>query len=129
MQTFKKEERLSGKKKIEVLFSSGKSFYIKPFKVVWLFKNEPHKYPARLLITVPKRHFKKAVERNLIKRRIREAYRKNKELIYSFMDNENVHLNMALVYAHSDLLSYQEIEKKIILVLQRLKSEYDKDFR
>jgi ribonuclease P protein component len=129
MQTLRKEERLAGKKKIEELFSSGKSFYVKSFKVIWLFQDDRQKYPVSVLITVSKRYIKKAVDRNLIKRRIREAYRKNKQSLYAHLEPKNGHLNLALIYSNPTLATYKEIEEKIILILQRLQSEYDKDLR
>ncbi|MBN2172822.1 MAG: ribonuclease P protein component [Bacteroidales bacterium] len=127
MQTFKKEERLSNRKKIDELFSNGKSFYISPIRVIWLKSVPGSIYPAQVLISVSRRQFKKAVDRNLIKRRIREAYRKNKVSFYHFLDEQNTGIVFALVYSSAVAADYKEIEKKIIFVLQRLQSEYEKD--
>jgi ribonuclease P protein component len=76
MQSFGKSERLSGQKLIDTLFSDGKSYVVPPFRIVWFKYEITGVFPVRLLISVSKKKIKKAVDRNLIKRRIREAYRK-----------------------------------------------------
>jgi len=126
-QTFSKEERLTSKKKIDHLFASGNGFNLYPFRVIWLFtKNHDENAPAQVLISVSKKKIKKAATRNLIKRRIREGYRKNKSGFYSFLTKNNIGCTFALVYIAADVALYKEIEQKIILVLQRLESEYEK---
>ncbi len=126
-QTFSKEERLSSKKKIDLLFADGKGFNLYPFRAIWIFSSNEHEnLPAQILISVSKKKIKKAVTRNLIKRRIREGYRKNKSEFYTFLTKNNINCTLALVYIASDIALYKEIEQKIILVLQRLESEYEK---
>lgn len=77
-QTFAKAERLHSKKIIQELFTKGSSFYLHPFKVILLLNPDQTTVQHQILISVSKRFFKKAVDRNLLKRRIREAYRKEK---------------------------------------------------
>jgi len=126
-QTFSKEERLSSKKKIDLLFADGKGFNLYPFRAIWIFSSNEHEnLPAQILISVSKKKIKKAITRNLIKRRIREGYRKNKSGFYTFLTKNNINCTLALVYIASDIALYKEIEQKIILVLQRLESEYEK---
>ena len=79
MYTFKKEERLCNKKLIDELFHNGSSFLCYPFKVSWLLVDEPAQFPAQVLFSVSKKRYKRAVDRNLIKRRMREAYRLHKQ--------------------------------------------------
>jgi len=129
MQTFKKHERLSGQKIIDTLFSEGKIFVVSPFRVVWLEYELAGQSPAQMLISVSKKRIKKAVDRNLVKRRIREAYRKNKDEFYKFLNRNQVKCAFALLY-NSDLIAdYKEIEEKIILLLQRFQSEYETSIR
>jgi ribonuclease P protein component len=129
MQTFKKQERLSGQKIIDTLFSEGKIFVVSPFRVVWLEYELSGHSPAQVLISVSKKRIKKAVDRNLVKRRIREAYRKNKDEFYEFLNHKGVKCAFALLY-NSDLIAeYKEIEEKINLLLQRFQSEYEKSIR
>ena len=120
--TFSKDERLHSKIFIEDLFANGDSFFKYPFKVLVkkiVAEQEPI---AKVLISVPKRTFKKAVDRNKIKRLIKEAYRQNKSIIYSMQNAESLFLHIAFVYTAKSILSYQEIERKIILILQIIKN-------
>ncbi|MBL7884304.1 MAG: ribonuclease P protein component [Bacteroidia bacterium] len=118
MQLFKKQERLCSKLSIDLLLEKGKSFNVQPFKIVWQL-TESSTTPAKVLISVPKRNFKKAVDRNKLKRRIREAYRKNKEsYLYNLLNGKRI--NIMFVYIAKEQLEYKEIELKIKESLQRL---------
>jgi ribonuclease P protein component len=75
--TFTKEERLCNKKLIDQLYHNGSSFLCYPFKVSWILSADPQPFPAQVLFSVSKKRYKKAVDRNLVKRRLREAYRLN----------------------------------------------------
>jgi len=121
--SFKKAERLCEKKSIGQLFKTGRSFFYYPFKVVFLPLNEQADYPAKILISVPKRNFKKAVDRNRLKRLIREAYRKNKHLLYNEEKEQPLLYLISFIYTATQLLDYQTIEKKIILALQQISTE------
>ncbi len=125
MQTFKKEERLSKTKVINRLFAEGKKFTIAPFRVYWLEIETEGDYPAQVLISVSKKQFKRAVDRNLIKRRTREAYRRNKTAFYSYLNKNAKNCVFALLYYSDEIASYNEIEEKIIFILQRLQTIYE----
>ena len=122
-QKFRKAERLCSKKLIEELFRSGRSFYSYPFRLVWVKVENPLPYYAQIAISVQKRIFKKAVDRNLLKRRIREGYRKNKFCLYNGLKQNKTHIVLMLIYSSSDILSASEIEERIIISLNRLKEE------
>ncbi len=119
MQTFTKAERLSGKIAIEKLVKTGKSLNTNFFKIIWLETVEGS-VPAQIVITVPKRSFKKAVDRNRLKRIIREAYRKNKDKFYVDLKNKKVLL--MFIYTPKTIVGYKEMEEKIIVSLKRLSS-------
>lgn len=121
MYKFLKEERLCSKKLLEKLFHNGSSFLVYPFRIVFLVEDVPGNFPAQVVIAVSKRKFKRAVDRNLIKRRVREAYRLNKqELVYSFLHQKNISLIFSIHYIGKDIAEYAFIEKKLKLALKKL---------
>ncbi len=111
---FPKKERLTQKRIIEELFKKGSSAHSYPLLVRYL--NAENNTNHKVLISVSKRNFKKAVDRNLLKRRIREAYRINKHLIA----NTDTFLNIAIIYIGKEIHNYQEIESKLIKLVKRL---------
>lgn len=140
-QTFTKAERLSSRKIIDRLFEKGstdvKTFYLFPFRVLYLYTPAPpaaepaQAEPAVLssappflpaiLITVSKRNFKKAVDRNLVRRRIRESYRKNKGIMVDSADlKKQLPAYIVFLYTARDKISFEEIEKSMKLALKRI---------
>ncbi|WP_420577070.1 ribonuclease P protein component [Ekhidna sp.] len=114
--SFSKKERLTGKKKIEGLFKKGSSFYLDSFQIRHLQSELVG--PNEILISVPKRNFKRAVDRNLLKRRIREAYRLNKHLLHKG-ENESA-LYIAFIYLSKEILTFDNIQSQLIKGLERL---------
>ncbi|MBN2639378.1 MAG: ribonuclease P protein component [Bacteroidales bacterium] len=120
-QTFTKTERLHEKKLIHQLFSEGQSFFKYPFKVIFLSVKSENSPRAKVLVSVSKRNFKKAVDRNRIKRLMREAYRLNKHLLSpEYATPQNECLLIGFIYTGKTLPDFQETERKIILILQEL---------
>jgi ribonuclease P protein component len=120
-QTFTKDERLCKKVLIAKLFREGFSFYIHPYRVTFLETDVPGNSPAQILISVPKHIVRKAVQRNRIKRRIREAYRKNKEVLYEGLTENKKQMAFCITYTSKEILPYGLMQEKIILLLQRLR--------
>lgn len=127
MQTFKKPERLRSKKLIERLFKQGHSFNAFPFKVIWLETSTRSPFPAQLLVGVSKKNMRRAIDRNKIKRRIREAYRKNKDLYYDYLNNTGKQCIFGILHSGKEMTRFKDIEQKIITVLSRLIEEHEKN--
>ena len=111
--TFKKNERLCSRKAIEELYSNGKSFYSRNFKIIFLIQKEISLYPCQVVFSVPKKIFKRAVDRNLIKRRMREAYRANKLEFYKQLTDKKIFLHLLVLYNTKEILSFDEINKNM----------------
>jgi ribonuclease P protein component len=112
--TFRKEERLHKEKLIKELFETGSSFYFYPFKV--LFKRNPEaEFPVhQVMVSVSRKNFKKAVDRNLIKRRVRESFRLNKNLLPL-----KPKLLIAYIYTAKQILTFAQIQERLIKTLNR----------
>jgi ribonuclease P protein component len=102
-QTFKKTERLKSKKTIERLFNQGRKDLIYPFKVLWLYSDKPATHPAQVLIAASSKTVKKATDRNKVKRRMREAYRRNKDLIYTSLSGTENTCAIAIIYIGKEI--------------------------
>ena len=121
MYTFKKEERLCNKRLIDKLFHSGSSFLCYPFKASWLYNTEPQQYPAQILFSVSKKRYKHAVNRNLIKRCMRESYRLHKQqYLYSLLQNADKTIVLSVGYIGKEIAPYSLIEKKMLKMLSQL---------
>jgi len=119
---FPKEEHLCRKKLIEELFGRGSSFGLYPLRLVWLPATAPTTAPPQVLVSVSKRNFKRAVDRNYLKRLLREAYRLNK---YRLLEAEGGHLvdRLAIIYTGKEKKPFALVEKKLISGLERLLSD------
>lgn len=112
-ETFSKSERLCSKKAIEALFENGKSFYCSPFLIVWAYTNSDIPYPAQVAFSIPKKGVKLAVTRNLIKRRAREAYRKNKAILYDFLIGSNKKIVFTMIFRETSIPDYQTVDASV----------------
>ena len=119
-ETFDKSERLCSRKTLAMLFETGSIFHNALFKVVWDKVLLPDQGPAQVAFSVSKRGFRLAVTRNLIKRRMREAYRKNKSLLYSHLLTQNIQIVFIVIIKGNSVPDYLTIEKSIRDIINKL---------
>jgi len=116
-QTFKKQEKLKKSKLIDQLFAKGKAVTAFPIKLIYLQIEHDSPYKIQAGVSASKRNFKKAVDRIRIKRLLREAYRKNKYLIYE-SEHTKKHIFM-FIYLSKKEVDYHIIEEKMQIILQK----------
>ena len=118
--TFPKREHLVGNTTISELFTNGDSFSAYPFRVFFYKHTKENVAPIRLLISVPKKHQRHAVDRNRIKRLAREGYRLNKSILTDFMTDKDYKLNIAVVYLKDELESFDVVENSMQKMMNKL---------
>jgi ribonuclease P protein component len=128
MKTFTKEERLCSKRLLDLLFKNGSSFLLYPYRVSYLFVPDAAEVPVQVVINASKRRFKRAVDRNLIKRRTREAYRLLKQAeLYVHLNKPEQQLLISLQFVGKQIYEFSFLEKKMAATLKKLRSKLDTD--
>ena len=136
---FPKEERLRHRSLVDGIFHKGKSFFEFPFRVFWrvmsredLEKNFSREVPqgigrVQLLVTVPKKKRRKAVDRVKMRRRIREAYRLNKHMLLEAVDSrpDISTLSVAIIYSYDKNLEYKIVEEKVKVLMEKVIRKID----
>ena len=107
--TFGKAERLSLNNRIEILFASGMTISAYPIKIIWLPFQESMDFPVQILFTVSSKRFKKAVDRNRIKRQMKEIYRVEKKILYDELREKNKQILIGFIYIGNDVKPQMEI--------------------
>lgn len=120
MFRFPKKQRICSHEVIEGLFATGKSISESPIRIIWNFEENNDNILLRVVIIVSKKRVKLAVDRNVIKRRIREAYRIQKRPLELALERNNQQLNLAIIYQEKEIKDYKLLEQKIKLILTRL---------
>lgn len=122
--TLGQQERLKSKKLIEKLYEEGKSIKVFPLRMVYTQTEHTSKFPVQVGVSVPKRNFKSAVDRNRIKRLLRETYRKEKHTVYDAVNQPYVFM---ISYIAKDEWTYADIERKMQKLLTLFVAETTKD--
>ncbi|HEY3388571.1 MAG TPA: ribonuclease P protein component [Prolixibacteraceae bacterium] len=122
---FCKEEKLCSQKIIGEIFLSGTSFLCYPLKVVWKYEELITSYPAQVVFSVPKRLFKRAHDRNLLKRRMREAYRYRKPDLYQLLEGQERKIALMIVYIAKEELDFAQIEAAMTKIVSKFKKKIE----
>jgi ribonuclease P protein component len=122
--TFRKTERLCSRKEIERLFAGGSSITAHPLKLMLIKREELLSIPVKTMFVVPKRNFRKAHDRNLLKRRMKESFRVQKNLLYAHLAERKQCLSVALLYTGKTETDYVTISKAVEQLLSKLKERF-----
>ncbi len=117
---YPKSERLKSKNTIDLIFSKGKSVSKYPLRLVYAAVETDSNQPIQVGVSVSKKHFKKAVDRNYFKRVLRETFRTNKYIILNAVDKPYA---LMFFYQSADRLSYAEIQEKTIQLFEKFKAQ------
>ena len=123
MFSLKKQESLKNKKRISLLFNEGRTVKSFPIMIKYLERiGDPELPQVRFVFTVPKRNIRKAVDRNKVKRRMREVVRLNKPELIQFTKEKDRQYDVALIYMAKNVISYREIYASYVKAFQKMKS-------
>ena len=123
MFEFPKKQKLCSETIIKEMFSDGKSFKTPAVRLVWKEDNNYDEVTVKSIIVVPKKKIRIAVKRNIIRRRMKEAYRLHKIELEKMLKFKNIQLSIAIIYQKENILSYISVEEEIKLILARLRKE------
>lgn len=120
--TLSKEERICSKKLINELFTgNGRSMTAFPLRVVFMKRTIVDDQPrAAMLVSVPKRYFKHAVDRNRVKRQVREAFRRHKSMITQNLTDDHESVAMAFAWLTNEKYPSSEVENRMVRLLTRI---------
>ena len=121
--TFKKEERLYGHAALENVYTKGKHLHSNAIKIIFTEVSQNNQPACRVVFSVPKRSFKKAVDRNLIKRRMREVYRNHKHILYQHLEAKQKQIHIYFIYTSKQIIEFDELKENIMQALQLLASK------
>ena len=126
-QGLNKYERLKSRKQIDILFKSKQGVFAHPVRYAWGKGREDQLAPVEMMVSVSKRNFKRAVDRNRIKRLMREVYRKNKQVLYEFLQDKDLKISLALVFVAKVMPDYKSIEKSVLKAMKRIIEEIEQN--
>jgi len=127
--TFTKKERLKSQKLLSSLFGGGISFASHPVRFIWREADLPEgSEPVQVAFSVPKKNFKKAVDRHRVKRLLSEIWRHHKHKAYEGLSKQSSSLALVILYQGKEELSYAELDERIAFLIRRmLKKNSEKD--
>ena len=118
--TYPKIEKLCSKVLIDKLFEQNRRLKRFPLHLIWIETRLTSDIPVQSMVSISKRRFKRAVKRNLLKRRMREAFRLHKHDLYQTLLSGDKQIALAFIYQSNDILPYSDIEKSVAHLLNQL---------
>ena len=118
-----KKEKLKSRKQIDTLFASGKSFTVFPIRVTYRFVSSADEHLAQIGVTVSKRYFKKAVDRNKVKRLLREAYRLQKADLAGQLQQSKLKAYLFFIYTDKTIASFDGFKTAMSACLRKLQNK------
>lgn len=118
-KTFRKHERLTGRDAINALMKEGSAMNDRPLRVVGFLTPAPDGAPARVAFAIPKRHVRSAVDRNRIRRRMREAYRLEKDRWYQALNNAGTRCVWLFIWQSAEIPAYKGVHSKLVRLADR----------
>jgi ribonuclease P protein component len=129
--TLGKEERMKSRKQIEHLFNEGEKFSVHPFRIFYSVSSLHSTHNSQLTtcfgIGVSSRNFKKAVDRNRIKRLGREAWRTQNKALKEKLKTSGKQLNVFFIYTAKELPDFKTVNEKVVLALKKLSAKTDEN--
>ncbi len=126
-EKFPKSYMLCSRDTLSEVYSKGKGVFKHPFSAKILVGNKDLPEAFEIAISVPKRRIPKAHDRNKIKRKVKEALRKNKNILESFLSQSEQSMSILLVYSTNEAMEYKDIEKQLIKLLQIINDKFNKN--
>ena len=121
--TLSKDERLKSSKDIEALFANAQNVSVFPLKVLYLCHQEESASQLRAGFTVSTRHFKKAVDRNRIKRLLRESYRLQQNSLFNTLLESNSKLNIFFIFSGNEMVEYSFLYEKVGKAIEKIETK------
>lgn len=123
MEHFGKSYKLCSRKTIDLLFNEGKQLRVFPLKVYYAENESVEKVPFQVVLSAPKRQFKRAHDRNYVKRLLKEVLRREKQPLEEVLNESGKQLSLCIIYTNKEVLTYQELEKCVRKLVVKLIAE------
>lgn len=123
--TFRKEERLCSRRLIDQLYAEGHRLMAFPFSVQWIIveSGKVTESPCQVMIVAPKRKFHHAVDRNRVRRLVRECWRIRKQPFYAFLEKRGIIVAISMVYIHNEIMTLEQLGHKLDKMMASLEKE------
>jgi ribonuclease P protein component len=127
MEHFGKSYKLCSRKTIDLLFNEGKQLRAFPLKVYYAESKSVEKVPFQVVLSAPKRQFKRAHDRNYVKRLMKEVLRREKQPLEKVLNESGKQLSLFIIYTNKEVLTYQELEKCVRKLVLKLITELNSE--